>query len=162
MITHSAKETGQQKEQLGWRLEVTGKWGWLVGQNLKKEGEVSTIGGSSWKGGLEPLSQICKETKNFPSLHYKTNSLPILGFPPFLVNIFHPPIRAIFEKLNFIPHPLYEGGWEGSEYVNHVISGKAVFKSLARRFPHRSSIGNTYWNRFLITTWLELNVSKRY
>ena len=31
MITHSAKETGQQKEQLGWRLEVAGnsrRGGW--------------------------------------------------------------------------------------------------------------------------------------
>ena len=27
MITHSAKEAGQQKEQWGWGLEVTGKWG---------------------------------------------------------------------------------------------------------------------------------------
>ena len=27
MITHSAKETGQQKEQREWGLEVTGKWG---------------------------------------------------------------------------------------------------------------------------------------
>ena len=27
MITHSANETGQQKEQLGWRSEITGKWG---------------------------------------------------------------------------------------------------------------------------------------
>ena len=43
MITHSAKEAGQQKKQLGWRLEVTGKWGrggWT------KFG-VSNIGGSS-------------------------------------------------------------------------------------------------------------------
>ena len=37
MITHSVKETGQQKEQWGWWLEVTGKSGgerWEVEQNL--------------------------------------------------------------------------------------------------------------------------------
>ena len=34
VITYSAKETGQEKEQWGWRLEVTGKWEG-VGQNLK-------------------------------------------------------------------------------------------------------------------------------
>ena len=27
MITHSTKETRQQKEQWEWGLEVTGKWG---------------------------------------------------------------------------------------------------------------------------------------
>ena len=26
MITHSATETGQQKEQFGWMLQVKGKW----------------------------------------------------------------------------------------------------------------------------------------
>ena len=41
MITHSAKETGQQKEQWVWGLEVTEKWGESVGQNLKMEGEVA-------------------------------------------------------------------------------------------------------------------------
>ena len=48
MITHLAKETEKQKEQLGWRLEVTGKCGEGVGQNLKKERweGVSNIGGS--------------------------------------------------------------------------------------------------------------------
>ena len=34
VITHSAKETGQQKEQYVSGLEVTGKWGCGVGQNL--------------------------------------------------------------------------------------------------------------------------------
>ena len=39
MITHLAKETGQQKEQCGWGLQVTGKWrGGEIGQNLKKGG----------------------------------------------------------------------------------------------------------------------------
>ena len=27
MITHSARKTGQQKEQWGWGLEVTRTWG---------------------------------------------------------------------------------------------------------------------------------------
>ena len=34
MITHSAKETRQEKKQWGWVLEVTGKLG--CEQNLKK------------------------------------------------------------------------------------------------------------------------------
>ena len=33
MITHSAKETGQQKEQWGWGVEVTGKLGGEVDEN---------------------------------------------------------------------------------------------------------------------------------
>ena len=37
MITHSARKTGQQKEQWGWGLEVTRNWGAGGGQNLKGE-----------------------------------------------------------------------------------------------------------------------------
>ena len=43
MITHSAKETGQQKNQWEWGLEMTGKWEG-VGQNLK------TGGGRQYRG----------------------------------------------------------------------------------------------------------------
>ena len=49
MITHSAaKEIGKQKEQeVGWRLEIKGKWGdgWGGGKNLKKGGGVHNIRG---------------------------------------------------------------------------------------------------------------------
>ena len=40
MITHSAaKEIGKQKEQeVGWRLEIKGKWRGEGGKNLKKGG----------------------------------------------------------------------------------------------------------------------------
>ena len=45
MITHSAKELGQQKEQWVWGLKVTRKWGGgRTGQNLKKGG-----GGSDYE-----------------------------------------------------------------------------------------------------------------
>ena len=50
-------------------------------------------------GGLAPLWQLCKETSKISHPHYKTNP-PFLAFPPFLVNIFHPPITAIFEKFH--------------------------------------------------------------
>ena len=40
------KETGLQKEQLGWRLEVTGNWG-RGGCTKFEKGGVSNIGGSS-------------------------------------------------------------------------------------------------------------------
>ena len=59
MITHSAKETGQQKEQWGWRLE---EW---VGQNLKKMGVGNRVGLHKI-GGLAPLCQVCKETLKSP------------------------------------------------------------------------------------------------
>ena len=50
MITHLSKETGQQKEQWGWGLEVTGNWGEGDGQNLKKKGGGGgNIGGGSSK-----------------------------------------------------------------------------------------------------------------
>ena len=39
---------------MGWRLEVTGKWGWL---NFKK-GDIGNIGGLHKKGGLGPLCQL--------------------------------------------------------------------------------------------------------
>ena len=54
MITHSANETGQQKEQLGWRSEITGKWGrgeQGVGQNLKQKGGKQYMGVFVKKGG---------------------------------------------------------------------------------------------------------------
>ena len=68
MITHSAKETWQQKEQWGWGLEVTevgGKW-WTK----HEKGGVGG-GGRQYGGGLHkirelpPLCQLCKEI--FPS-----------------------------------------------------------------------------------------------
>ena len=40
------KETGLQKEQLGWRVEVTGNWG-RGGCTKFEKGGVSNIGGSS-------------------------------------------------------------------------------------------------------------------
>ena len=44
MITHSAKETSQQKEQWGWGLEVTGDWReWVGWTKFEKEG-VGNIG----------------------------------------------------------------------------------------------------------------------
>ena len=53
MITHSAKETGQQKEQFGWMLEVTGKWRTGCWTKFEKGwgGGVSKIGGRPKKGG---------------------------------------------------------------------------------------------------------------
>ena len=50
MITHSAKGTKQQKERLGWRLEVTGMWGRVGWTTFEKGGGMgggSNIGESS-------------------------------------------------------------------------------------------------------------------
>ena len=46
MITHSAKETGQQKEHWGWEWDVTGKCRGRVKQIEKRGGggQVSNIG----------------------------------------------------------------------------------------------------------------------
>ena len=43
MITHSVKDTGQQKEQWGWGLEVTGEWEGVGWKKIEKEG-VGNIG----------------------------------------------------------------------------------------------------------------------
>ena len=51
-ITHSAKETRQQKEQWGWRLDVTGKWEG-GGQNLKRGGGVGNV-----RGGLHKIGGV--------------------------------------------------------------------------------------------------------
>ena len=47
MITHSAKETGQQKEQWRWGLQVTGEWGEGVGWTKFEKERAGNIGGSS-------------------------------------------------------------------------------------------------------------------
>ena len=41
VITHSAKESGKQKEQWGWRLEVTGEWG---GWTKFEKGRIGNVG----------------------------------------------------------------------------------------------------------------------
>ena len=51
MITHSAKETGQQKEQWRWGLQVTGEWGEGVGWTKFEKERAGNIGGSSSRGG---------------------------------------------------------------------------------------------------------------
>ena len=72
MITHLAKETGQQKGQCGWGLQVTGKsGGGEIGQNLKKGRAIGNI-------CIAPLCQLCKEA----------------------LKISHPPITVIFEKFH--------------------------------------------------------------
>ena len=56
MITHSAKETGQQKEQWGWGLEVTRKCEGKGWKKLEKGGVVGNVGGDLHKiVGLAPL-----------------------------------------------------------------------------------------------------------
>ena len=62
MITHSAKETGRQKEKgVGSDKEVKegGRGGW-GGQDLNIG--VGNIGGLHKIRGLVPLCQLCKET----------------------------------------------------------------------------------------------------
>ena len=44
VIPHSAKEAGQQKEQWGWGLDVTEKWG-RGGRTKFGKGGVGNIGG---------------------------------------------------------------------------------------------------------------------
>ena len=48
MITHSAKGTKQQKERLGWRLEVTGMWGRVGWTTFEKGGGMG--GGKQYRG----------------------------------------------------------------------------------------------------------------
>ena len=80
MITHSAKETRQEKKQWGWVLEVTGKLG--CEQNLKKGlGNRGGGGGVLHNRGLALLCQLCKDFKNSQSPHYKTNPLSFLASP---------------------------------------------------------------------------------
>ena len=73
MITHLAKETGQQKEQCGWGLQVTGKW--RGGGNWTK---FEKRGGGIGNISIAPLCQLCKEA----------------------LKISHPPITVIFEKFH--------------------------------------------------------------
>lgn len=57
----SAKETRQQKERWGWRLETMGKGERGVGQNLK--GGAGSTGGIHKIEGLETLCQLCYDNK---------------------------------------------------------------------------------------------------
>ena len=79
MITHSAKETRQEKKQWGWVLEVTGKLG--CEQNLKKGLGNRGGGGVLHNRGLALLCQLCKDSKKSQSPHYKTNPLSFLASP---------------------------------------------------------------------------------
>ena len=67
-ITHSAKETRQQKEQWGWRLEATGKVG--LDRILKKRGReggrVDNIGKVGGGGGS--LRKIVRVRKPLPTI----------------------------------------------------------------------------------------------
>ena len=49
---------------------------------------------------ISTLCQLCKEIKNFPSPHYKTNPPPFLASPLFLVKIFHSSHSSHFEKFH--------------------------------------------------------------
>ena len=74
-----------------------------IGQNLKKRGR-GNIGGLDKIGRLAPLSQICRDFKNLPSPHYKTNPFNPGSPPPFVVKTSHPS-TSHFRKLSS-PSPL--------------------------------------------------------
>ena len=61
MITYSAKESGQQKEQQDWGLEVTGEWEDGVGW---KKTEKEKVGNIEWVfiklGGQHPSANYVK------------------------------------------------------------------------------------------------------
>ena len=57
----SAKETRQQKERWGWRLEAMGKGERGVGQNMK--GGAGSTEGIHKIEGLETLCQLCYDNK---------------------------------------------------------------------------------------------------
>ena len=67
MITNSAKETGQRKEQWGWGLVVTENWG---GTKCEKGGK-KYMRRLRKIEGLVLLLQLCKET-------LKITNLPII------------------------------------------------------------------------------------
>ena len=82
-------------------------------RNITTEGAVGVgvggdreVGGINKIGALAPLFQLCKETLKFPILPNIKLTSPLPGSSPFLVNISHYPITAIFER----SHPLL---WRG-------------------------------------------------
>ena len=82
MITHSAKETWQQKEQWRWGWRWQGRLGGAE-QHFEKEG-YAILGGLHKLTALAPFCQLCKETLEISHPSYcKTNPpTPIPGFPP--------------------------------------------------------------------------------
>ena len=112
MITHSAKEAWQQKEKLGWGLEVKEKWGrGGAGQNLNKGWGLGKKKEAFNKiTGLPPLYQPCKETLkiSYPSIIKPTphSWLPLSPIPS--KNFPSPPLQPSLE--NFITPFMKEGG----------------------------------------------------
>ena len=112
MITIQPEKQDNRKNSWG------GGWKWQesrgeeVEQNLKKECGVSNAGGLHKKGGLEPLCQLCKETKKFPSPIIKPNPLPpsnaTPGLPPISSKNF--PFLPLEPFLKNLIPTLYEGG----------------------------------------------------
>ena len=97
MIAHSAKETGQQKEQ--WEEGD----GWT---KFEKDGGRQYRVGLHKIGGLAPLCQLFK--KIFKSPHPPIiKPTPHSWLPPFLVKIFDPLHYSHFSKIS---SPLYERG----------------------------------------------------
>ena len=66
------------------------------GKNLKKGGRQYRESSKNRRFST-PLPTIWRDFKNFPSPIIKLPP-PHFWLPPFLVKIFHPPIRTIFEK----------------------------------------------------------------
>ena len=134
MTIHSAKETGQQKEQWGFGLVVTGKWGKGWGwrkfekwgwRKFEKWGEVGNIGrqgggGSSKNRGPAhssanyvkrlqklPISPIIK-----PALQFLVSPPRFLVSSPFWVKMSNPPPLQLFLK-SFIPPTIFMRGGGG-------------------------------------------------
>ena len=110
MITHSAKETRQEKKQWGWVLEVTGKLG--CEQNLKK-GLGNRGGGGGGGGGFFIIGGQHSSANYVKTL--KIPNPPIIKptpfhswLPPIPSRYFASPISTIFEKLH--PPFMWDGG----------------------------------------------------
>ena len=120
VITHSTKETRQQKEHWWWGLEVTGKCGGERGGGG---------GGSEWVG------QYLKKVGRHPFLHYKTNPSPHSwlrrgrGMGSHYVNArvttqktrkLH---RKVFRKIN-------ESTWGTSSWIKQLWNTRSVSTQL--------------------------------
>ena len=130
MITHSAKETGQQKEQLGWGFQMAGKW---ASSTKLERGRIQAIQlGVFIKQGDQHPWQLCKKIlKIFHPPIIKAPPIP--GFPPpppFCLQLKFPihPNTAICEK----SHPPFMKG-DLDDKLGYIFRGYIFIKYIFQR-----------------------------
>ena len=133
----------QQKKQDNRKNSGGGSWRWLEtgggGWTKFEKGQVSNIGNLHKIGVSTPLCQLCRDFRNFLSLHYKTTT-PFPA-PLHLVKISHLLHYSHFWKISSAP--LWRRGF--GLRLMHEIKTEDVYKDFS---SNKEIIGfSNYWTK---------------